>query len=415
MSILPDDIRYEILSRLPVKSLLRFRVISRFWLTLIDSPNFIKSHLKQSVKTKNNLYLILSYYNPGLFDFSRLCRMDLDSVEALEGDGILQLVEINGNPMRHHRYNNRIWGTCDGLLCLSNKKQATLSWNPSTRIIVGPVNHSNIHQNDRSICVMIKAYIDIVVVWNPSTKKFVELPFASIEIKDYDPKYSHVHQNRAYGFGYDNTNDDYKVVRVAVVQDVVRNYEVKVYSLRSNSWHTADKFPNQDPKFNGVRNSVAGGAMHWFSVDADLNSSIIAFDLGLETYRVIQLPVCRDLEFYVYLTSFGGCLSLTCHHYSGHVDTWLLKQYGEANESWSRFIILAEQNIPDMSDYFVRCIAYSKNGKKVLLEMGLNLFWYNLEMGSLEDLMIIHSVEDSLEDIVSCLESLVSVDVAEAG
>ncbi|XP_047335424.1 F-box protein CPR1-like [Impatiens glandulifera] len=407
MSILPDDIRYEILSRLPVKSLLRLRVTSRFWLTLIGSPNFIKSHLKQSVKTKNNLNLILSYYSPGLFDFSRLCRLDLDSVE---GGGILQPVEINDNPLRHHLYKNRIWGTCDGLLCLSNTKQATLSWNPSTRIIVGPLNQSNINQNDGSICVI--EYIDIVVLWNPSTKSSIELPFPLIEIKDG----RHLHHYRTYGFGYDNTNDDYKVVRVVVVQDVVINYEVKVYSLRSNSWHTADKFPNQYPNFNGIRNSVAGGAMHWISVDADLNSSIIAFDLGLETYRVIQLPVCRDLEFYVYLTSFGGCLSLTCHHYSGYVDIWLLKQYGEANESWSRFITLAaEENIPDMSDYFVRCIAYSKNGKKVLLVMGLDLVWYNLEMGSLEDFMLIHSVEDSVEDIECCLESLVSVDVAEAG
>ncbi|XP_047335427.1 F-box protein CPR1-like [Impatiens glandulifera] len=404
MSILPDDIRYEILSRLPVKTLLRFRVISRLWLTIIGSPNFIKWHLKQSVKTKNNLNLIMSYYRPGLSVFSRLCRLDLDSIEALEGDGILQLVEINDNPLRHHRYKNRIWGTCDGLLCISNTKQAILSWNPSTRIVGGPVNHSN-----QNYCV--RDYIDIVVLWNPSTKKSIELPFALIEIKNA----RHRHLYRTYGFGYDNTNDDYKVVRVVVDQDIVLNYEVKVYSLRSNSWHTADKFPNQDPNLIGIRNSVAGGAMHWISVDADFNSSIIAFDLGLETYRVIQLPVCRDLDFYTYLTSFGGCLSLTCHHYSGHVDIWLLKQYGEANESWSRFITLAEQNIPDISDYFVRCIAYSKNGKKVLLEMGLNLVWYNLEKGSLVDFMIIHYAEDSLEDIECCLESLVSVDVAEAG
>ncbi|XP_047335430.1 F-box protein CPR1-like [Impatiens glandulifera] len=408
MSILPNDVRYEILLRLPVKSLLRLRATCRFWLNIISSPYFIKSHLKQSVKTKNNLNLILSYVNPDRFDFSFLCRLDLDSVE---GGGILQPVEINDNPFRYHRYKNLIWGTCDGLLCISNTKQAILLWNPSTMIAVGPVDHSNVHEIDKTIRSLYINYIDIVVLWNPSTKKFKELPFASIEIENE----LRFHQNITYGFGYDNTNDDYKVVRVVVVLDVVINYEVKVYSLRSNSWHRADKFPNQHPKLSGIGNPVAGGAMHWISVDADLKPSILAFDLGLETYRVIQDPVFRDLDFYVYLDSIGGCLYLTCHHYSGHVDIWLLKQYGEANESWSRLITLAGEDISDMSDYFVRCIAYSKNGKKVLLEMGFNLFWYNLEMGSLEDLMITHSVEDSLEDIVCCLESLVSVDVAEAG
>ncbi|XP_047335428.1 F-box protein CPR1-like [Impatiens glandulifera] len=400
MSILPDDIRYEILSRLPVKSLLRFRIISRFWLTLIDSPNFIKSHLKQSVKTKNNLNLILGCVSPSLFNFSRLCRLDLDSVE---GDGILQPVEINDNPLRHHLYKNLIWGTCDGLLCLSNTKEAILLWNPSTRITV---IHSNIHQNDRSICVIDN--IDIVVLWNPSTKKSIELPFASIEIKDarrFD-KY------RTYGFGYDNTNDDYKVVRVVVVLDVVINYEVKVYSLRSNSWHTANKFPNQYPDLSGIGNSVAGGAMHWISIDADLNRSILAFDLGMETYRVIQQPEYRDCVFYSCLASFEGCLSLTCHSFSGNVDVWLLKQYGGENEYWSRLITLSsEQNISDTFSYFLRCIVYSKNGKKVLLEMGTFLVWYNLETRSLGDIRF-HSEEDALE---ACLESLVSVGVAEAG
>ncbi|XP_047335426.1 F-box protein CPR1-like [Impatiens glandulifera] len=403
MSILPDDIRYEILSRLPVKSLLRLRVTSRFWLTLIGSPNFIKSHLKQSVKTKNNLNLILGCVSPSLFNFSRICRLDLDSVE---GDGILQPVEINDNPLRHHLYKNIIWGTCDGLLCLSNTKQDILLWNQSTRIIVGTVNHSNIHQNDGSICVI--DYISIVVLWNPSTKKSIELPFASIEIqneRDLDPQY------RTYGFGYDNTNDDYKVVRVVVVLDVVINYEVKVYSLRSNSWHTADIFPNQYPDLSGIGNSVAGGAMHWISIDADLKRSILAFDLGLETYRVIQQPEYRNPEFYSCLDSFEGCLSLTCHYFSGNVDVWLLKQYGGENEYWSRLITLSEQNISDTSSYFLRCIVYSKNGKKVLLYMGRDLVWYNLETRSLGDIRF-HSEEDALE---ACLESLVSVGVAEAG
>ncbi|XP_047335421.1 F-box protein CPR1-like [Impatiens glandulifera] len=257
----------------------------------------------------------------------------------------------------------------------------------------------------RSIWVI--DYIDIVVLWNPSTKKSIELPSASIEIKDerrFD-KY------RTYGFGYDNTNDDYKVVRVAVLLDVVINYEVKVYSLRSNLWHTADKFPNQYPDLSGIGNSVAGGAMHWISIDADLNRSILAFDLGLETYRVIQQPEYRDCEFYSHLDSFEGCLSLTCLYFSGNVDVWLLKQYGGDNEYWSRLITLSEQNIPDTSSYFLRCIVYSKNGKKVLLYMGTDLVWYNLETRSLEDIRF-HSEDDSLE---ACLESLVSIGVAEAG
>ncbi|KAA8516855.1 hypothetical protein F0562_017327 [Nyssa sinensis] len=59
MSDLPTDAVADILSRLPPKSLLQFRCVSKPWCALIDSPNFIKSHLKRSIETKNNLSLIL--------------------------------------------------------------------------------------------------------------------------------------------------------------------------------------------------------------------------------------------------------------------------------------------------------------------------------------------------------------------
>lgn len=38
--ILPDDVVIYIISRLPVKSLLRFQLASKPWLSLISSPDF---------------------------------------------------------------------------------------------------------------------------------------------------------------------------------------------------------------------------------------------------------------------------------------------------------------------------------------------------------------------------------------
>jgi hypothetical protein len=42
---LPKDLSMEILSRLPVKSLMRFKCISKSWCALITNPNFITKHL----------------------------------------------------------------------------------------------------------------------------------------------------------------------------------------------------------------------------------------------------------------------------------------------------------------------------------------------------------------------------------
>ncbi|PHT66898.1 hypothetical protein T459_31323 [Capsicum annuum] len=58
---LPEEIIVEILSKLPVKSLLKFRRVSKSWLTLISSPGFIETHLRSSANHKdyNNHRVIL--------------------------------------------------------------------------------------------------------------------------------------------------------------------------------------------------------------------------------------------------------------------------------------------------------------------------------------------------------------------
>ena len=47
-SHLPDDIVLNILSRLPVKSLLRFRCVCKTWDSSITTPNFISTHLNNN-------------------------------------------------------------------------------------------------------------------------------------------------------------------------------------------------------------------------------------------------------------------------------------------------------------------------------------------------------------------------------
>ncbi|GKA37634.1 putative F-box protein [Tanacetum coccineum] len=43
---IPFDIQTEIMQRLPVKSLVRFQLVSKQWKSLIDSPEFIKNHCR---------------------------------------------------------------------------------------------------------------------------------------------------------------------------------------------------------------------------------------------------------------------------------------------------------------------------------------------------------------------------------
>ncbi|KAL5769479.1 hypothetical protein ACOSP7_013633 [Xanthoceras sorbifolium] len=55
---LPEDIIIEILSILPVKSLIRFRCVSKSWYALVRSSSFISEHLKNN----HNIHLIVEHW-----------------------------------------------------------------------------------------------------------------------------------------------------------------------------------------------------------------------------------------------------------------------------------------------------------------------------------------------------------------
>lgn len=66
--MLPIDIIFEILTRLPVKTLCNLRLVCKAWHALISDPNFQKSHHHRS--KQNPLLLLISQqqnYHPGSY------------------------------------------------------------------------------------------------------------------------------------------------------------------------------------------------------------------------------------------------------------------------------------------------------------------------------------------------------------
>lgn len=348
----PMEVIQNILSRLPVKPLLQFKCVSKPWLTLIDSPDFVKRHLHQSIGNNTNMSIILRY--------SYLYSVDFDSLD--------NAIELE-HPLKSEFYGTEVLGSCNGLLCLYNSEED-------------------------------------VVLWNLSTKKFHKLPVKEIEF----PSYFTICQYVIYGFGHDFVNDDYKVVRIAQFygKDGEDSFEseVMVYSLKANSWKRIRGFPYY-LRYKRGWGHFAGGALHWVvtrSPKSNKNNLIAAFDLGLEEYQQVPQPRFTDNKFHMNLEVLGGCLCILANYHRVRVDVWVMKEYG-VKESWTKLFSVAQPKVIRSFEY-VRPLAYSKSGNEVLLEQDNKvLLWYDMKKKTVKNVKICGS-PNSFEAVV-CIGSLV--------
>ena len=199
-------------------------------------------------------------------------------------------------------------------------------------------------------------------------------------------------------FGYDLCNDDYKVLRVIAFYNrgqPLKEFEVKVYSLRSHSWRKIeDQWPKKECTISS-NSMLLNGALHWLIVEdtpCDMDfplgaKCLLAFDLATEKFRVFKTPVQQEVELGTRLEVLKGQLCFIVspdleaeieHDYN---EVWLMKECGEAN-SWTR-IYKIERGLVPWTFKYCKPLMFSENEKKVLLEMRqynqTKLVWYEIE------------------------------------
>ncbi|KAE7995274.1 hypothetical protein FH972_000092 [Carpinus fangiana] len=332
----PSDVITDILCQLPVKTLLRFRCASRRWCSQIGSPDFIKIHLSHSLATNSNLSLLLKNWY--------LYSVELDSLRTA--------TELNP-PLNVIWGVTDVFGSCNGLVAVCNSEEE-------------------------------------IALWNPSTRKHQILPVMPVEAPKGD---LNVKPRRFtfYGFGHDPISDDYKVVRM--VQFVGDNgffsAEVKVYSLKSNSWRGIKDIPNYIRYlfqlgyllfYRRGYATLAGGALHWVVPGGfGCYCMIVAFDLVAEEFRIVPQPDHVDGGFVMDLGVLEGQLLMICNYGNDFVDVWVMKEY-RLKESWTKLFKVSQSSLNrDFGQ--VMPLAYSKScdKDKVLLELDKEkLLWYDL-------------------------------------
>ncbi|XP_008235756.1 PREDICTED: uncharacterized protein LOC103334558 [Prunus mume] len=128
----PEEIVYEILLRLPVKSLLRFTTVCKSWNCMIKSSTFIHTHLKSNHRN-DDVQLLLHHPE---FDIYSLYRDDDNkddgracaSSSSSSSSTLIEYSTNLDNPYTYYaeRTGTKTWGsefvgTCNGLVCIAGK------------------------------------------------------------------------------------------------------------------------------------------------------------------------------------------------------------------------------------------------------------------------------------------------------
>ncbi|EXB41585.1 F-box protein [Morus notabilis] len=360
-TFLPWEIIVDILCRLPVKDLLRYRSVSKSWCSLIDGHDFIKLHLNHSLKTNSDVGVVFGGRND-------LCWLDLDDLNSAER--LPHPIDIGTGI--------DVVGGCNGLLALMNSNGDMAVWNPSTR-----------------------RYISL-----PISDHFASFPF-------------HVFQVLITGFGHDPITDDHKVLLMINFSGIIVDSfhcEAKVYSLKAKTWKRLDHFPNHIVyhRENGV---LFANALHWLvNLKSQPSSSIFVFDLVTEDYREVALPDYKGAKTcWVKLVNIGGsfCVAVLPNQdseikNSDRVEVLVMKEYG-VKESWTKLFSVVSSKVTGPFSYMIP-VAYLKGGDQVLLDQdGEKLRLFDMKRRRVKNTTVGSGFPIICDTLVS-VRSLVGVD-----
>ncbi|XP_058201072.1 F-box/kelch-repeat protein At3g06240-like [Rhododendron vialii] len=353
---LPREVLTDVLSRLPVKSLCRFKCVSPSWNSLISDPYFAKTHLNRTNTLKNpkHLYpnkIIMSTYHS-------LYSVDFTNLNPT-------ITKLDFPTMAQHAA-AAVRSSCDGLLLASN--------------------------NDRSVLFLL----------NPSTRECNKFPPPPSVL---DP----VHKicGSHYGLGYDSSTDNYKVVIISRYNTRFFQYNTEfshsftlldVYSLATNAWR---RITGIDYRPMGNSGGVFfKGCIHGLCLRA-CSQVIFAFDLSDEVFREVPLPAsfsgCKISLYDVAV--FGGSLCLVSRQ---ETKVWMMKEYG-VRESWTEFTVSSGLRTANLLCLLAEDEFLLRTTKEKLKQLVV----YNQKKGMARD-MVVCSIPPRFSFEGTYVESLIS-------
>ncbi|XP_017237109.1 putative F-box protein At3g23960 [Daucus carota subsp. sativus] len=251
---LPEDVLFsDIFTKLSAKSVLALKPVKKSWYSSIKNPEFVDRFLANSFNRPDGTSLLLTTHDQASgqqYFISSTTDERLDSRPVC----LLSVLETGA--------------------------ELSVSQNVNGMFLVHTRPHETFYR-DR---------VDDVYVFNPSTREYLSLPPLPNRASKTWPG-SNMNMI-SYFFGFDVGSKDYKVVGVccdvgAPGLRVEGEVELGIFGLAGGlkAWRVVNV--DVPVSFNPCTPGICvNGAIHWLVKDKRV---ILAFDLGLERFRVIKL------------------------------------------------------------------------------------------------------------------------------
>ncbi|EYU29051.1 hypothetical protein MIMGU_mgv1a023087mg [Erythranthe guttata] len=295
---IPSEIIEIILSKLSVKSLHRFKSVSKSWNTIITDPLFVQNHIQKS-KNSNSHNLFLSRvrssspirFSVVKFDDKKFQTLPV-VIEAPFGCGLVLCF-------------------CDGILLLTN------------------------HSYQR------------LVLWNPSTRTAEKLWHRNGCSK------------ASFGLCRDPNTDDFKVVVADWYHYSVYSCKNKSWIMLTKNYEiesTGLGLMNRNPK--GL---CVNGASYWVW-SFENATKIMYYDPRDDKFKMLDKPEKIDDRKLIFLVNLRGSLCLYCNFHGIEKNTVRIweKENGIDNNSWKELITIKYHKVSVFSVLQPLCFNQNK-------------------------------------------------------
>ncbi|CAM8900289.1 unnamed protein product [Rhodiola kirilowii] len=347
---IPHDIMVDILSRLPVKSLLKSRCVCKSWNSLIRNQKFTEFHLKRTMTNPSHQRVLLS-----VKPFWSIKYDDLDDFGKDGFDVIIKKDTPSSLGCLGSNNNFELVGHCNGLICIVLRK--------------GRRNHHYGDLIERTFCL-----------WNPSTEESWQISSDDVSndivssnsmfMGEFYPRFE------VFGFGYDSTIDDYKIVRlVSSDYDVV---QVEIFTIGRRTWRKEEVHLVSLHFHARIHYCLfLNGALHWINRShyGDENK-ILSFNLEQEQLQVMRIhqDAIKSMCNSTYLRVISGKLVLVTN--PGDTEIWVMDEYG-VETSWTKKATL--RAIPCFGMWGADPLCFSNKGDILVRVRDFHYMMYDLE------------------------------------